>query len=145
MKQRVALLLLASLIPLFVHPNPNVNAAGGQTLGERLGFKPTDKILIINGDDVGVSHAANAATIDALENGLMTSATIMVPCPWFPEIAAYAKAHPTADFGLHLTHTAEWKGFKWGPVASKSEVPGLVDPQGYLWPDVACRVQERNP
>jgi chitin disaccharide deacetylase len=105
-------------------------------LAERLGFKATDKILIINVDDVGGSHAANAAAIDSLENGLATSATIMVPCPWFPEIAAYAKAHATSDFGLHLTHTSEWRGYKWGPVASKSEVPGLVDPQGYLWPDI---------
>ena len=106
------------------------------TLAERLGFKPTDKILIINGDDVGMSYSANAATIDALETGLMTSATIMVPCPWFPEIAAYAAAHPAADFGLHLTHTSEWKTYRWGPVASKGDVPGLVDPQGYLWPTV---------
>ncbi len=106
MRKRVVPLLLVLLTPLVGYPNPETNA-GGTTLAERLGFKPGDKILIINGDDVGVSHAANAATIDALENGLMTSATIMVPCPWFPEIAAYAKAHPNADFGLHLTHTAE--------------------------------------
>jgi chitin disaccharide deacetylase len=106
------------------------------TLLERLGFKPTDKVLIVNVDDVGGSHAANAAAIDTLENGLATSATIMVPCPWFPEIAAYAKAHPERDFGLHLTHTSEWRGYKWGPVASKTDVPGLVDPQGYLWPDI---------
>jgi predicted glycoside hydrolase/deacetylase ChbG (UPF0249 family) len=145
MKPRIGLLLLALLIALSLYPNPDVSARAGQSLAERLGFKSTDKILIVNGDDVGVSHAANAATIDALENGLMTSATIMVPCPWFPEIAAYAKAHPTADFGLHLTHTAEWKGFKWGPVASKSEVPGLVDPQGYLWPDVASVYKNSTP
>ena len=121
-----------------IEATSHVEQTGGGTpsLAERLGFKSTDKILIINGDDAGNSHAANAATIDAIENGLMTSATIMVPCPWFPEIAAYAKLHPQSDFGLHLTHTSEWKGVKWGPVASKSEVPGLVDPQGYLWPDI---------
>jgi predicted glycoside hydrolase/deacetylase ChbG (UPF0249 family) len=106
------------------------------TLAERLGFKATDRLLIVNVDDVGGSHAANAAAIDALENGLATSATIMVPCPWFPEIAAYAKARPQSDFGLHLAHTSEWRGYKWGPVASRNEVPGLVDPQGYLWPDI---------
>src|SRR5262249_46267566 len=118
---------------------------GPATLAERLGVKATDRILIINGDDVGVSHAANAATIDALENGLMTCASIMVPCPWFPEIAAYARAHPNADFGLHLTHTSEWKGYKWGPVASKSEVPGLVDPQGYLWPEIIFVYKNATP
>jgi predicted glycoside hydrolase/deacetylase ChbG (UPF0249 family) len=146
MRKGTALLILALLI-LALPDLLLAQTAGGrqplaatpqgarQPLAERLGFKVTDKILIVNGDDVGMSHAANAATIDALENGLMTSATIMVACPWFPEIAAYAKSHPNSDFGLHLTHTSEWKGYKWGPVASRGEVPGLVDPQGYLWPD----------
>jgi hypothetical protein len=102
----------------------------------RLGFAPDAIVLIVNGDDVGVSHAANMASIASLERGLMTSATIMVPAPWFPEIAQYARAHPAADFGLHLVHTSEWKGVKWGPVAGRPAVPGLVDPQGYLWPDI---------
>jgi predicted glycoside hydrolase/deacetylase ChbG (UPF0249 family) len=142
MKNRSALLLLLMLPALLIEQrsqaltNASEPRAASVALAERLGFKATDKILIINVDDVAGSHAANAAAIDALENGLATSATIMVPCPWFPEIAAYAKAHPNADFGLHLTHTSEWRGYKWGPVASKTEVPGLVDPQGYLWPDI---------
>jgi chitin disaccharide deacetylase len=93
-------------------------------------------VLIVNGDDLGVSHAANQASIISLERGLMTSATIMAPAPWFPEIARYARDHPKADFGLHLVHTSEWSGIKWGPVAGRHLVPGLVDPQGYLWPDV---------
>lgn len=114
-------------------------------LAERLGFKATDKILIVNCDDVGNSHAANVAVIDGMENGLITSATIMVPCPWVPEIFAYAKAHPEKDFGLHLTHTAEWKGYKWGPVASKSEVPGLIDAQGYLYPDIMSVYKNATP
>jgi hypothetical protein len=105
-------------------------------LAERLGFKATDRLLIVNADDVGMSHAANAATIAGMQKGLISSGTIMVPCPWFEEIASYARQTPTADFGLHLTHTSEWKVYKWGPVASKAEVPGLVTPQGYLWPDI---------
>ena len=60
----------------------------------------------------------------------------MVPCPWFEEIAGYAIANPTGDFGLHLTHTSEWKVYKWGPVANRADVPGLVTSQGYLWPDI---------
>lgn len=126
----VLLTLLLTMVPTvsLAQPSP--------TLAERLGYGPEAKLLIVNGDDVGMSHAANAATIEAMEEGLMTSATIMVPCPWFPEIAAYARANPEADFGLHLTHTSEWKGYRWGPVAGKTVVPGLVDPQGYLWPSV---------
>ena len=124
-------------------------ALGAQTvapsLAERLGFRATDVELIVNGDDVGVSHAANQASIASMERGLMTSATIMVPAPWFPEIARYAREHPALDFGLHLVHTSEWTGIKWGPVAGRSVVPGLVDPQGYFWPDIQRVYQHATP
>ncbi|HKP85479.1 MAG TPA: polysaccharide deacetylase family protein [Blastocatellia bacterium] len=152
MKRRSALLLLLALtcLPVAQHnPQASIRAGGIQTnrqsLAERLGFKATDKILIINVDDIGNSHAANAAVIDATENGLATSATIIVPGPWFPEIAEYAKTHPNSDFGLHLTHTSEWKTYKWGPVAPRNEVPGLVDPQGYLWPDIMSVYKNSTP
>lgn len=107
-----------------------------KSLAERLGYKASDKLLIINGDNTGMSHAANVATFDSLDNGLMTSATIMVPCPWFPEVVQYARSRPQADLGVHLTHTSEWALYRWGPVASRNEVPGLLDPSGYLWPKV---------
>jgi chitin disaccharide deacetylase len=120
-------------------------APPARSLAERLGFTAAATILIVNGDDVGVSHAANQASIASLERGLMTSATIMVPAPWFPEIATYARAHPGADFGLHLVHTSEWKGVKWGPVAGAGVVPGLADPLGYLWPDVQSVYDNATP
>ena len=104
-----------------------------RSLAERLGYGGTDRLLIINGDDAGMCQAANAATIECLETGLMTSATVMVPCPWFPALADYARSHPRLDLGIHLAHTAEWKFYRWGPVAPRDQVPGLVDPDGYLW------------
>lgn len=107
-----------------------------RSLAERLGYKATAKILIINGDDTGMCHAANVATMDALDNGLMTSATIMVPCPWFTEIARYARANPAKGLGVHLTHTSEWQVYRWGPVLGADKVPGLVDGDGYLWRSV---------
>lgn len=123
---------LAAVLPVLAAGQ----APARPSLAARLGHPPDALLLIVNGDDVGVSHAANQASIASLERGLMTSATIMVPAPWFPEIAQYARAHPAADFGLHLVHTSEWQGIKWGPVAGPAAVPGLVDPLGYLWPDV---------
>ncbi len=111
-------------------------AAEKRSLAERLGYKPDDKILIVNGDDVGMCHAANVGTIECLEKGSMRCATIMVPCPWFLEIAAYAKDHAHSDFGIHLCHTSEWRSYRWGPVAPREKVPGLLDPQGYLWHEV---------
>ena len=124
----IALLLLFS--------RTNSRSAEATSLAERLGYKPDDKLLIINGDDVGMCHAANLATIESLEKGQMRCATIMVPCPWFPEIAAYAKSHPEKDFGIHLCHTSEWTKYRWGPVAPHEQVPGLVDASGYLWPEI---------
>ncbi len=114
----------------------SLEAAPVRPLAERLGYRAGDRLLIINGDDAGMCHAANAGTLECLEKGLMTSATIMVPCPWFPALADYARRHPHLDFGVHLTHTAEWRFYRWGPVAPRDQVPGLVDPEGYLWRSV---------
>jgi predicted glycoside hydrolase/deacetylase ChbG (UPF0249 family) len=135
MKPEPTLPILAPIIVWLLVPFLG-RCAELRSLAERLGYKPTDKLLIINGDDVGMCHAANMATIECLEKGLMRSSTIMVPCPWFPEVAAYAKDHPESDFGIHLCHTSEWGKYRWGPVSSRDKVPGLIDPLGYLWREV---------
>ncbi len=107
-----------------------------QTLAERLGYKSTDRLLIINCDDVGMCHSANLAVVEGMEKGLITSGTIMTPCPWFNEIAAYARNHPEKDFGVHLDYTSEWKYYRWGSVAPRDQVKGLYDDEDYLWESI---------
>ncbi len=72
------------------------------------------------------------AVIKAFENGAITSGSIMVPCPWFPEIAAYVKDHPGLDVGIHFTLNAEWNFYKWNGVSPSSEIPSLIDKDGYF-------------
>jgi predicted glycoside hydrolase/deacetylase ChbG (UPF0249 family) len=109
-------------------------------LAARLGYPAGAKLLIVHADDIGAAHSVNAATLRAFETGLVNSGSVMVPCPWLPEAAAYARAHPDADLGLHLTLTSEWNTYRWGGVLSKDRAPTLYDAEGYLYPteDVAA-------
>src|SRR5580704_11375776 len=99
-----------------------------KTIAERLGYPADSKLLIIHADDLAVAHSEDVASLDALDQKAVSSASIMVPCAWLTEVAAYAKAHPDADLGLHLTLTSEWQTYRWGPVEPKDKVPSLLDP-----------------
>lgn len=134
--------LFFAFVSLFLAPG-----AFGQTptLAERLGFPPDSKLLIIHADDLGVAHSQDMASFEALNRGAVSSASIMVPCPWLTEVVDYAKAHPDADLGLHLTLTSEWKTYRWGPVAPRDQVLSLLDPQGYLWSEAGSAVKNIKP
>jgi len=122
-------LLLGSLLSTFPI------GLSAQNLVERLGYPPGTKLIIVHADDLGETHSVNAAAIKALQGGTVNSASLMVPCPWFPEIADYAKSHPNEDFVLHLTLTSERVYYRWGPVAPADKVPSLVDQNGYFHHD----------
>jgi predicted glycoside hydrolase/deacetylase ChbG (UPF0249 family) len=107
-----------------------------RSTAQLLGYADDARLLIINADDFGMCSAENAATIAGLEQGAFCSATIMVPCPWFAEAAAFARRTPGADLGVHITHTSEWESYKWGPVCGAGTVPSLVDAGGHFYRDV---------
>ncbi len=103
------------------------------SIQKRLGYSRNTKLLIIHADDLGMCRSENAATIEALENGTVNSASVMVPCPGFDEIAEYLKNHKKTDAGLHLTLTSEWPSYKWKPLLPASEVSSIVDSTGHFF------------
>jgi predicted glycoside hydrolase/deacetylase ChbG (UPF0249 family) len=101
------------------------------------GFPQQDnraKTLLIRCDDLGMSHSVNMAFKELMESGLKFSASVMFPCAWYQEALDILKANPQITVGIHLTLNAEWKNYRWGPVAGKDKVPSLVDKDGYFFP-----------
>lgn len=123
--------VVAVLVLLLVGGNSVKGQQEGAAVLKRLGYPADARLLILHADDVGMSHSANLASFEALRKGFVSSASIMVPCPWFSEAAEFARAHPEYDFGLHLTLTSEWQVYRWRPVGLEG-VKSLVDPMGYF-------------
>lgn len=94
------------------------------TLAERLGYGPDAKLIVVNCDDLGSTRSANLAVYDALRNGVATSASLMVPCPWARDAAALYRGE---DVGVHLTLNAEAETYRWGPITHS---PSLLDGDG---------------
>lgn len=111
-----------------MNPNPAL---------KKLGFAETDRVAIIHTDDIGMSHASYAAFTDLWQAGIISSAATMVPCPWFPKVAAYCRSNAGVDMGVHLTLTSEWAGFRWGPISTRDKATGLIDDEGYFFRDCA--------
>jgi predicted glycoside hydrolase/deacetylase ChbG (UPF0249 family) len=120
-------------------------AAQTKTIAERLGYPADAKLVILHADDLAVAHSEDAASFAALDKQAVSSASIMVPCPWLTEVAGYAKLHPDADLGLHLTLTSEWKPYRWGSVTSSDKVPSLLGPDGTFYPTTEAAAAHIKP
>ncbi len=101
---------------------------------KHLGLAEDDHAVIIHTDDIGMCQASLEAYADLVEVGLISAASTMVPCPWFPATAEFCRAHPDkVDMGVHITLTSEWRsGYRWGPISTRDPASGLLDEEGYL-------------
>jgi len=109
----------------------------------KLGFAADDRVVIVHADDIGMCQATLPAYADLLEAGLLSSAAVMVPCPWFPETARFCRAHPEVDMGVHLTLTCEWTTYRWRPISTRDESSGLMDDEGYF-PRTTAEIMARG-
>jgi predicted glycoside hydrolase/deacetylase ChbG (UPF0249 family) len=102
----------------------------GHAANRLLGYPDDARLLIINADDFGMCHAINAATLRALREGIASSTTLMVPCPWAPHALRLLTEHPEIPFGVHLTVISEYCDYRFGPITSRETVPSLLDEAG---------------
>jgi len=116
-----------------------------QTYAEKLGWKKGDRVVIMHVDDAAMSYDSDQGAIKAIEQGVATSVSVMMPCPWVPGFVHYLKDHPKMDAGLHLTLTSEWKDYRWAPLCGKPAAPGLVDPEGAMWHGVEDVAKHASP
>ncbi len=139
MKRLTAVLIAAAVVAAMA------GVAGAQTWAERLGYPAGAKVLLIHCDDAGMSHSSTLGAQQSIERGVVTSTSIMAPCPWVPMMAAWVKEHPTVDVGAHLAMCSEHDNYRWPPVAGRSAVPGLTDPNGCLWDNSEEVVKHATP
>lgn len=98
-----------------------------------LGHTALSRLLIIHSDDFGMCHAANVGTMRAMTEGVCTSASILMPCPWANEALAMWAANPHWSIGVEFCLTSEWEYYRWGPLTSRDRVASLVGPDGTFW------------
>ena len=94
--------------------------------------------VLLRFDDIGMNHAVNTAIDEVGKTGIPFSASVMFACPWYQEAVEVLKKYPNVAVGVHLTLTAEWKNYRWGPVLGQSAVPSLVDSLGYFLPSTTA-------
>ncbi|MFN8495535.1 MAG: polysaccharide deacetylase family protein [Caldilineaceae bacterium] len=112
---------------------------------KKLGYDERDRVVIIHADDIGMCQATLPAIADLFEFGIVSSAAVMTPCPWFLQTAAFCRDNPTVDMGVHLTVNCEWKTYRWGPISTREPASGMLDEQGYFHRQPPVTEQQADP
>lgn len=93
------------------------DSIGQKTVAAQLGYPADARLLIIQAEDLGMAHSIDKASFEALEKDGVTTAGILVPGPWFPEVLRWSRNHPNADLGIRLDLNSDWPSFRWRPVS----------------------------
>ena len=129
---------------LTLHAASLTYAQTEMTYAEKLGFPKGKKVVIFHVDDAGMSYESNQGAMQALDKGLASSVSVMMPCGWVPGFFQYLKQHPQTDAGIHLVLTSEWETYRWAPLTGRDKAAGLYDGQGAFWPTVAQVVEHAS-
>jgi predicted glycoside hydrolase/deacetylase ChbG (UPF0249 family) len=116
-----------------------------KNLAQKLGYKKNAKLLIIHGDDIGMSNSVTTASFDGFVNSSINSGSVMVPCPWLLEVVDFSSKNPEFDLGLHLTLTAEWKNYKWDGVSSSNQISSLLNDKNHFYDNTMDVFFKANP
>lgn len=98
-----------------------------------LGYPPDARLLIVNCDDFGMYPSINAAVVEAIEQGIASSCSLMALCPAAPDAMRRLRRRPGMAFGIHLTLVCEMPQLRWGPMTDREKVPSLLDKEGHLF------------
>lgn len=110
-----------------------MTSLNGHRTNRLLGYPGDARLLIINADDFGMCHANNDAIFRVLKEGVVSSTTLMAPCPWAPHAMQFLKENPDIPFGVHLTVICDFANYRWGPVTTTEQVPSLIDDAGSFY------------
>ncbi|NLX57091.1 MAG: ChbG/HpnK family deacetylase [Planctomycetaceae bacterium] len=110
------------------------NVAAQTNWGERLGFPPGRRVVILHANDMGIAYEFNRPVETGLQEGRLTSASCLSVGPWFAECVEWVQANRDKDVGLALSFVSPSRAVQWGPVAPCDKVPSLTTADGQFPP-----------
>ena len=104
-----------------------------QTWAERLQFAPGQKVVLLDAREMGLSWEMNQAGIELHKNGRIQEVTGVPTGPWFNDFVQQCKEHGIQGVGISIALTNPYENLSWRLASSRSEVPSLVNQDGFPW------------
>lgn len=128
LRSNVNLILTRSIILCLILGFSSISLS--QSLNERLGFSPEQKLLILHVDDLGNFDSTTRAAQSLFTFGLAQSGSVMTLGPEAQSVTYVL--NDRVDLGIHLTLSSEFSNRPWTPVMALEQIPSLIDRQGKL-------------